>query len=206
MRLRGLGDHAHVVRDHDERHVTLLLQGHEQVEDLRLDRHVERGRRLVGDEQLGIAGDRHGDHHALVHAAGELVRERRQAAFRRRDADLLQQFDGAALGAPCDPCARAAASVSVSWKPMVKQGLRLVVGSWKIIATSLPVSLRRSRSEIVSRSCPLNDSLSAVTRPGKRHEAHERQHRHALAGARFADDAREPRPFRASGSRHRRRA
>jgi hypothetical protein len=27
-------------------------------------------------------------------------------------------------------------SVSASWKPMVKHGLRLVVGSWKIIATS----------------------------------------------------------------------
>ena len=31
-------------------------------------------------------------------------------------------------------------SVSVSWKPIVKHGFRLVVGSWKIMATSLPVS------------------------------------------------------------------
>ena len=46
-------------------------------------------------------------------------------------------------------------SVSVSWKPIVKQGLRLVVGSWKIIATSLPVSLRRSRSDMRQQIAPV---------------------------------------------------
>ena len=49
--------------------------GQQQIEDLRLDGDVERRRRLVGDQQPRIAGDRHGDHHALVHAAGELVRK-----------------------------------------------------------------------------------------------------------------------------------
>ena len=51
-----------------------LVQSDHQVEDLRLDRHVERGRRLVGDQHLGIAGQRDRDHHALAHAAGELMR------------------------------------------------------------------------------------------------------------------------------------
>ena len=50
------------------------LQLAEQVEDLRLDGDVERRGRLVGDQELGIAGERHGDHDALAHAAGELVR------------------------------------------------------------------------------------------------------------------------------------
>ena len=49
-------------------------QAVDEVEDLRLHGDVERGRRLVGDEQLRIAGERHGDHHALALAAGELVR------------------------------------------------------------------------------------------------------------------------------------
>ena len=43
-------------------------------QDLRLDGDVERRGRLVGDQQLGVAGQRHRDHHALAHAAGELVR------------------------------------------------------------------------------------------------------------------------------------
>ena len=46
----------------------------DQIEDLGLDRDVERRRRLVGDQQLRLVGERHRDHHALAHAAGELVR------------------------------------------------------------------------------------------------------------------------------------
>jgi hypothetical protein len=41
------------VRDEQDRHPELLLQAVEQLEDLRLDRDVERGRRLVGDEERG---------------------------------------------------------------------------------------------------------------------------------------------------------
>ena len=72
--LRGLGDHAHGMGDQHDRHAEPLLHLGQQLEDLRLDGHVERGGRLVGDQQLGVAGQRHGDHHALAHAAGELVR------------------------------------------------------------------------------------------------------------------------------------
>ncbi len=46
----------------------------DELQDLGLDRHVERGGRLVGDEELRVAGERHGDHDALAHAAGQLVR------------------------------------------------------------------------------------------------------------------------------------
>jgi hypothetical protein len=40
---------------------------------LRLDRHVESCRRFVGDQDLWIAGERHGDHDPLAHSAGKLV-------------------------------------------------------------------------------------------------------------------------------------
>ena len=58
-----------------------------QAQDLRLDRDVERGRRLVGDQQLRPAGHRHRDHDALAHAAGQLVRIVVDRARPRRDAD-----------------------------------------------------------------------------------------------------------------------
>ena len=51
---RRLGDDAHVVRDEDHRHPVRLAELVEQVEHLRLHGHVERGRRLVGDQQLGL--------------------------------------------------------------------------------------------------------------------------------------------------------
>ena len=43
-----------------------LLKVAEEGEDLGLDGDVERGRRLVGEQELGLAGERHGDHHALA--------------------------------------------------------------------------------------------------------------------------------------------
>ena len=55
----------------------LALQRLQQLEDLRLDGDVERGGGLVGDQQVGLVGERHGDHDALALAAGELVRDRR---------------------------------------------------------------------------------------------------------------------------------
>jgi hypothetical protein len=81
-------DDAEVVGDEQDAHAQLGLQPAHQLEDLRLDRHVERGGRLVGDQQVGLAGQRHRDHHALAHAARQLVRVVVDAALGRRDADL----------------------------------------------------------------------------------------------------------------------
>jgi hypothetical protein len=67
-------------------------------DDLRLDRHVERGGRLVGHDQLGLGGQRQRDDDALAHAARELVRVLVDARLRRRDAGLREQVDGALAG------------------------------------------------------------------------------------------------------------
>ena len=79
-----LGDDAEVVRDEEQREAEPLLQIAQQVEDLRLDRDVERRGRLVGDQQRRIAGERERDERALPQAAGQLVRIVADAALRRR--------------------------------------------------------------------------------------------------------------------------
>ena len=71
------------------------LQLLEKLEDLRLHGHVERGRRLVGDQQVGLVGERHRDHHALALAARELMRVAGEPARRIGDADLAQELDDA---------------------------------------------------------------------------------------------------------------
>src|SRR4029077_7169408 len=43
-------------------------------EDLLLGRHIESGGRLIEEQEVGRAGERHGDHHTLLLSAGELVR------------------------------------------------------------------------------------------------------------------------------------
>ena len=64
-----LGDDAEVVGDEQQRQVERRLHLAQQVENLRLDRHVERRRRFVGDDERGTAGERHRDQHALPHPA-----------------------------------------------------------------------------------------------------------------------------------------
>ena len=45
-------DHREIVRDEQIGQPELVLQVHQQVDDLRLDRHVERRDRLVADDQI----------------------------------------------------------------------------------------------------------------------------------------------------------
>ena len=91
----GLSDHAHVVRHQHHRRAVLFAQALEQGDDLRLDRDIERRGGLVGDDELGLGGQRQGDDDPLAHAAGELVRVLIDARFGGRDTGFLQQMDGA---------------------------------------------------------------------------------------------------------------
>ena len=67
-------DDAHVVGDEQVGQPELALELLEQVEDLGLDRDVERGDRLVADDEVRLEHERAGDPDALALAAGELVR------------------------------------------------------------------------------------------------------------------------------------
>ena len=66
--------HGEVVGDEQDRDAQLPLQLGEQVEDLRLHRDVEGRDGLVGDDQLGVEGERGRDAHPLALAARQLVR------------------------------------------------------------------------------------------------------------------------------------
>jgi hypothetical protein len=70
-----LRDDAEIVRDEEHREAELVAQAEQELEDLRLDRHVERRRRLVGDEETGPSREREGDHRALAHSPGHPVRQ-----------------------------------------------------------------------------------------------------------------------------------
>ena len=137
-----------------------------QLEHLRLDRDVERRRRLVGDQELGIAGERHGDHHALAHPAGELVRIGVDAARRVGDADELEQLQHLArrrASRPMRSCRRIASPI---WSPIVMTGLSELIGSWKIMAMSRPrISGIRARGRAADRRLE-HRSGPATIRPG----------------------------------------
>ena len=91
--LRHFRHHAEIVGDEDYRGAEPVLQVDDKVEDLRLDGDIQRSRRLVGDQHLGMAGERHRDHGALPHAAGELVWIFLRPLFRLGDARDAQHLD-----------------------------------------------------------------------------------------------------------------
>ena len=114
-------------------------------EDLRLDRDVERGRRLVGDDHRRAVQERDRDRDALAHAAGELVRvgvepARRRRGCRPRPAPSTER--ARAARAETRSCAVIASRI---WSPMVSTGLSVIIGSWKTIAMRRPRT-RRSAS------------------------------------------------------------
>ena len=71
--LRDVMDDEQIVRNEQIRHAELLLKLFEHVDDLRLDRHVERGDRLVADDELRVDREGAGDANALPLAAGKLM-------------------------------------------------------------------------------------------------------------------------------------
>ena len=78
------------MRDQDHGHTEALFQRSQQFHDLRLDGHVQRSGRLVRDQHVRLAGQRHGDHDALLHSAAQLVRIIVHAGRRIDDADRVE--------------------------------------------------------------------------------------------------------------------
>jgi hypothetical protein len=62
------GNDPHVMGDEHDRRAMIASELAHEVENLRLHGDVERGRRLIGDQECWVAGKRHGDHRALAHA------------------------------------------------------------------------------------------------------------------------------------------
>ena len=88
-----------VVADEQVGQAEIVLQVAHQVEDLGLDRHVERRGRLVAQDQVRLAGERPGDGDALALAAGEFVRV--FFAVGGGEADLFEQAVDPAVRFPC---------------------------------------------------------------------------------------------------------
>src|SRR5262245_64157440 len=98
--LAGLGDDTQIVGYQDDGGAELLLQVQHEIQDLGLDRHVERRGRLVGNEHLRVAAQRHGDHHALPHTTGQLVRVFPKTLLRIGDFHQFEHLARPVVGRP----------------------------------------------------------------------------------------------------------
>ena len=109
-----------------------------QLEDLRLDGDVERRGRLVGDQQVRLVGERHGDHDALALPAGELMRVGVEPPLRVVEADLAQQLQHARAHGRHRRAPWCSFMISPTCFSMVCRGLSEVIGSWKMIEIFSP--------------------------------------------------------------------
>jgi hypothetical protein len=145
-----------VVRDEDQRHVPVPPLLADEVEDLRLHRHVERRGRLVGEHQRRAARHRERDHHALAHATAQLERVLVEPLLGLGDATSLRSRSDVApsIGLAHSEVqlqpSRAACRCRIT-------GCSDVIGSWKIIDISLPQILRRCFKRQVDDLLTLED-------------------------------------------------
>ena len=190
--VRQPGDHAEIVGDQDDRRVEArACRPSQQIEDLRLHRDVERGGRLVGDQQLRAAAAGHRDHHALAHAARELVRiavEARRALRGCATASSIsmQRLRGA-RSASMRSCACSTSSHLVARS--CRYGFSDVIGSWKIIEILRAANGVGARARAASAGRRRSNTPLPVARPLAASRPEQRHDDLALARARFADDA-----------------
>ena len=88
-----LGDDVEVVGDEEHARRVPAAQLVEQAQHLRLRGDVERGCRLVGDDEARLHRQRHRDHHALALTARELVRVRMAQRLRGRQVHVGEQLE-----------------------------------------------------------------------------------------------------------------
>ena len=154
----------------------------EQVEDLRLHRHVEGGDRLVADDQLRVEHERAGDADALALAARELVGPAIGGDLgvdARRPRAPRRTFAARSGSVPIFQIASGSATMSRT----LRRGFSDEIGSWKIICicgAELAQLLARERGEL----CPSKRTVPA-RRAG---QLHDRPTGRRLAAARLADE------------------
>ena len=88
-----MAHHGQIVRDEQVRELELALQVFEQIDDLRLDRNVERRYRFIAHDEGRLHRQRTRYSDALALAAGELVRIALDHVVEQTD--LRQQFGAA---------------------------------------------------------------------------------------------------------------
>jgi hypothetical protein len=141
---------------------------------------------VVGDDQRGVEGQGHRDHHALAHPAGELVRVVIQALGGPGNADHAEQLDGPAAGRrAADRAVGAHGLGELPAEPVerMQAGERVLEHHADALAADL-AELRAAHGQQVA---PLEPGPAGDVRAGD--QAEQRLGGHALARARLADDA-----------------
>ena len=97
-RLGKTPHHGKVVGDEQNAHARLFLEGDQEIQHLLSQGHVQRGGRLISNEQGGPTGQGHGNQRTLALPTRELMRIGHGAALWVIDAHAVEQADRPLVG------------------------------------------------------------------------------------------------------------
>ena len=176
-------DHREVVGDEQVREPELPLEVFQEIQDLGLDAHVERGRGLVEDDELRVQREGPGDPDPLPLPAAELVREPVQVLGVQADPRQEGRHPGADLAArqpPSGPHEWAAANLA---RPRRGPGIHVAGGHLDRLRL-------HDRARPAPRAEPPLDRVHAERLPHDVLHEHSRVHR----GERILEDDLHPLP------------
>ena len=174
-----LGHEGEVVGDEHHREAEFVAQLVEQFDDLLLNGDVEGGGGLVCDDELGVAGQRHGDEDALALASRELVRIGVEGSV-GVEPDELQQI----LHRPRSPAFGQLFHLGFDEHRRVEGGQRVLVDHRELVPAQRVALGGRELQEILA----VVEDLAGDFGPGIE-QSHDCKGRDGLAAARFAHEA-----------------
>ena len=173
--------------DENQRRVRLPGEFLQQLQDLRLHGYVEGSRRLVGDDEPRLARERHGDHHTLPHAAGELMRVIPQPAGRVGNANPLQQRPGALIRL----LPRRVAVQPDRFRHLFADGQHGIERRHRLLEDHGDAVAPNGADGVVIQGqqvLPVKEYAAGINPPRIAQQAQDGKCRHALAGTALAND------------------
>ena len=183
-----LRHHTQVMRDQNDRRPELRLQIRKQVQDLRLHRHIQRRRRLIGDQQIRVVHQRHRDHRPLPHPTRELVRKLIEPLRRLRNPHPAQHVHRPRPGLP-PPGPRMMHPVRLRDLPTHRvvrmQRRQRILKDHRHVPTPQPTDLLLTQTHQLTTT---DRDLPRNGRPLHVVQTQDRQRRHALTGTGLPHD------------------
>ena len=166
-----------------------FLEANQQIENLSLDRDIQRCRRFIRNQEFWTRGERHRNHGPLSQATGELMRILLHALLGRRNGNCPHDLDRPVVRfAPRKILVRldAFANLLTDGQHRIQGGHRLLKNHRNFSAADLAHVAVRSFQQISCRVATLTiagrvPDLSASNLPGRLNQPQNGQSRHALA-------------------------
>ena len=185
-------DHGEIVRNEKHRQSKFLAQIVEQIENLLLDGDIKRGSRLVGNQQLRTIDNGHGNHDALAHASGELVRIAAGALLGLGDGNVAHAFN---CSAPCFGFGNAVMSeyrfrdLLADTHHGIERSHRLLENHGDARPAKLTQLIGGQNGQMHRDAVPILISDFSCDQSGWRKQAHDGERGYGFSRARFANQA-----------------